>query len=182
MVTLEEAPVEVPAGAPTPAPMPAVVQPKTANRLAIIASHGTLDMAYPPLILGTAAAAMDMEVTIFFTFYGLEIIKKGNADRLRVAPIANPAMPVPVPNIIGMLPGMTYVATGMMNNWMKKANVAKLSDLLEIAIESGVRLVGCQMTMDVMGVKKEELIDGVEIGGAATFLEFAAENAISLAF
>ena len=90
-------------------------------------------MAYPPLILATAAAAMDMEVTIFFTFYGLDILKKGNADHLKVAPIANPAMPVPVPNIIGMLPGMTYMATTMMNNWMKKAQVAKLSELLEMA-------------------------------------------------
>ena len=65
----------------------------------------------PPLILATAAAAMDMEAAIFFTFYGLEILKKGNADKLKVAPIANPAMPMPVPNIIGMLPGMTAMAT-----------------------------------------------------------------------
>jgi peroxiredoxin family protein len=174
MITLERA----------PGLAPAIEQPKTptANRLAIIALHGSLDMAYPPLILATAAAAMDMEVTIFFTFYGLDIIKKGHADHLHVAPIANPAMPVPVPNIVGMLPGMTYVATAMMNNWMKKAHVAKLSELLELAVESGVRMIGCQMSMDVMGVKKEDLIDGVEIGGAATFLEFAAENAISLTF
>jgi peroxiredoxin family protein len=152
------------------------------NRLAIIALHGTLDMAYPPLILATAALAMDMQAAIFFTFYGLEIIKKGNADKLKVAPIANPAMPMPVPNIVGMLPGMTGMATGMMNSWMKKANVAKLSDLLEMAVEGGVRLIACQMSMDVMGIKKEDLIDGVEIGGAATFLNFASENAISLSF
>jgi peroxiredoxin family protein len=152
------------------------------NRVAIIAAHGTLDAAYPPLILATGAVAMDMEVAIFFTFYGLEILKKGNADKLKVAPIANPAMPVPVPNIIGMLPGMTSVATGMMNGWMKKANVAKLSDLLEMAVESGVRLIACQMTMDVMGIKKEDLIDEIEIGGAATFLEYASQNAISLTF
>jgi peroxiredoxin family protein len=152
------------------------------NRLAIIASHGTLDMAYPPLILATAALAMDMEAAIFFTFYGLEILKKGNADKLKVAPIANPAMPMPVPNIIGMLPGMTGMATSMMNGWMKKANVAKLSDLLEMAVEGGVRLIACQMTMDVMGIKREELIDGIEIGGAATFLNYASENALSLSF
>jgi len=155
---------------------------QSSNRLAIIASHGTLDMAYPPLILGTAAMAMDMEVAIFFTFYGLEILKKGNADKLKVAPIANPAMPMPVPNIIGMLPGMTGMATGMMNGWMKKANVAKLGDLLAMAVEGGVRLIACQMTMDVMGIKKEDLIDGIEIGGAATFLSYASENAISLCF
>ena len=152
------------------------------KKLAIIASHGSLDAAYPPLILATSALAMDMEAAIFFTFFGLEILRKDNADKLKVAPIANPAMPMPVPNIIGMLPGMTAVATGMMNNWMEKANVAKLSELLEMAQEMGVRLIGCQMTMDVMGIKKEDLIDGIEIGGAATFLEFASDDAIALAF
>jgi peroxiredoxin family protein len=153
-----------------------------ATRLAIIAGHGTLDAAYPPLILATAAVAMDMETAIFFTFYGLEILKKDKANKLQVAPIANPAMPMPVPNIVGMLPGMTAMATSMMNGWMQKANVAKLGELLEIALESGVKLIACQMTMDVMGIKKEDLIDGVEIGGAATFLEFASQNAITLTF
>jgi peroxiredoxin family protein len=155
---------------------------ETTKRLAIIASHGTLDTAYPPFILGTAAAAMDMEVAIFFTFFGLSILKKGKIDKLKVAPIANPAMPVPMPNIIGMLPGMTAAATMMMNSWMKKAKVAKLSELLAMSKELGVRLIGCQMTMDVMGIKKEDLIDGIEIGGAATFLEFASHNAITLTF
>jgi peroxiredoxin family protein len=159
----------------------------TAKRLAIIAGHGSLDAAYPPLILATAAVAMDMKAAIFFTFYGLEILKKGKADKLQVSPIANPAMPQPVPgisvpNILGMLPGMTAVATGMMNGWMKNANVAKLSELMEMAIEMDVRLIACQMTMDVMKIKKEDLIDGIEIGGAATFLEYASQDAITLSF
>ncbi|MDA8216431.1 MAG: DsrE/DsrF/DrsH-like family protein [Dehalococcoidales bacterium] len=154
----------------------------TKQRLAIIAGHGTLDAAYPPFILATAAVAMDMEAAIFFTFYGLEILKKGKADQLQIAPIANPAMPMPVPNIVGMLPGMTAMATKMMGDKMKKANVLKISELLNMAKEMGVRLIACQMTMDAMGIKKEDLIDGVEIGGAATFLDFASENAISLAF
>lgn len=154
----------------------------SAKRLAIIAAHGTLDLAYPPFILATAAAAMDMEVAIFFTFYGLEILKKGHIDKLQVAPLANPAMPMPVPNVVGVLPGMTAMATTMMVGMMKKANVAKLSELLEMAIEMDVRLIGCQMTMDVMGVKREDLITDIEIGGAATFLEFASQNAITLAF
>ncbi|MFN2152083.1 MAG: DsrE/DsrF/DrsH-like family protein [Anaerolineales bacterium] len=153
-----------------------------ASRLAIIAGHGTMDAAYPPLILATSAAAMDMEAAIFFTFYGLEILKKGKADKLKVAPIANPAMPMPVPNIIGMLPGMTAMATMMMNSMMKKANVAKVSELLDMALEFDVRLIACQMTMDVMGIKREDMIDGIEIGGAATFLEFASQNAIALSF
>ena len=155
---------------------------ESSNRIAIIAGHGTLDAAYPPLILATAATAMDMEAAIFFTFYGLEILKKGNADRLQVAPIANPAMPVPMPNILGMLPGMTAAATMMMNGWMKKAHVLKLSQLLDQARETGVRLIACQMTMDVMGVKREDLIDGLQVGGAATFLDFASQNAITLSF
>jgi peroxiredoxin family protein len=159
----------------------------TSKRLALIAAHGSMDMAYPPLILATAAVAMDMEAAIFFTFYGLEILKKGKADKLQVSPIANPAMPQPipgisVPNILGVLPGMTAVATGMMNSWMKKANVAKLSELLDMAVEMGVRMISCQMSMDVMGIKKEDLIDGVEVGGAATLLEYASQDAISLAF
>jgi peroxiredoxin family protein len=165
-------------------PEPQEKQPERsdASRLAIIALHGTLDMAYPPLILAAAAASMCMEATIFFTFYGLDIVKKGRADKLKVAPIANPAMPVPVPNIVGVLPGMTYMATAMMKNWMKKANVTRLSDLLGMAQEMGVKMIACQMSMDVMGIKKEDLIDGVEVGGAATFLEFASHNAIALTF
>jgi peroxiredoxin family protein len=155
---------------------------ESSKRLAIIALHGTLDLAYPPLILATAALALDMEAAIFFTFYGLEILKKGKTDKLMVPPIANPAMPMPVPNIVGMLPGMTGMATMMMNDWMKKAHVAKLSELLDMAVEGGVRMIACQMTMDVMGVKREELIDGIEIGGAATFLSYASENAMTLAF
>ena len=155
---------------------------ESATRMAIIAAHGTLDAAYPPLILATTAAALDMEVGIFFTFYGLEILKKGHVDHLQVAPIANPAMPMPVPNIVGMLPGMTAMATAMMNNMMKNADVSKLSELLDAALEMKVRLIACQMTMGVMGVKKEDLIDGIEIGGAATFVEYASHNAVTLTF
>lgn len=152
------------------------------SRIAIIAAHGTLDAAYPPLILATAAVALEMEAAIFFTFYGLNILKKGRANKLKVAPIANPAMPISIPNIVGMLPGMTAMATAMMNSWMKKAHVAKLQELLDVAIESGVTLIACQMTMDVMGIKKEELIGNIQIGGAATFLEFASRSAITLSF
>lgn len=182
MATTLEAPIEKKFTGEIPAAEMIEPPKQTATRLAIIALHGTLDLAYPPFILATAAAAMDMEVAIFFTFYGLDILKKGKADKLQVAPIANPAMPVPIPNIIGMLPGMTPAATWMMNNWMRKANVAKLSELIEMAKEMGVRMIGCKMTMDVMGIKEDELIDGVELGGAATFLEFASQNAVTLTF
>ena len=150
------------------------------RRMAIIASKGTLDMAYPPLILATTAAAMDIECSIFFTFYGLDIINKNKNKNLQVPSLANPAMPIPVPNIIGALPGMTAMATRMMKSWMAKVNVPSITDLLNIAVETGVKMIGCQMTMDVMGTKKEDLIDGIEVAGAAAFLEYAAEADITL--
>jgi len=157
------------------------------KKITIIAANGSLDQAYPPLILASTAVAMDMEASIFFTFYGLDIIKKNK--KLYVSPIGNAASPPPikgvpigVPNILGVLPGMTAVATMMMKSWMKGANVASKDKLLEQCLKFGVRMIGCQMTMDVMGVKKEELIDGIEIGGAATFLDVAAEADITLAF
>jgi peroxiredoxin family protein len=154
----------------------------TAKRLGIIASHGSLDAAYPPLILATSAVALDMEAAIFFTFYGLEIVKKDKADKLKVAAIGNPAMPVKIPTLVGALPGMSAMATRMMNSWMDKAGTAKVSELLEVAIASGVRLIACQMTLDVLGIERDELIDGIEIGGAATFLDYVSEDAIALTF
>lgn len=151
------------------------------NKVAIIASKGTLDMAYPPLILASAAAAMGEDVEIFFTFYGLDIVKKGGAAHLKVAPIANPAMPAPLPNIVGMLPGMTSMATWMMKSqFFGKHNVAPLDQLLDDCRELGVKLIACQMTMDVMGIKAEDLIDGVEVGGAATFINFANDAHVTL--
>jgi peroxiredoxin family protein len=150
------------------------------NRMAIIASQGTLDTAYPPLILASTAAAMEMETAVFFTFYGLYILHKGRGPNLKVPPLANPAMPMPVPNIVGVLPGMTAMATMMMKSWMGKVKVPSIPELLEMCMESDVRIIACQMTMDVMGIKKEDLIDGIEVGGAATFLGYAAESSINM--
>ncbi|MBI3794143.1 MAG: DsrE/DsrF/DrsH-like family protein [Nitrospinae bacterium] len=157
------------------------------KRIAIIALHGTLDLAYPPLILAGTAIAMDMEAAIFFTFYGLDILKKDL--NLRVPPLANPAMPHPVPgipmgvpNIIGVLPGMTAMATMMMKGWMNKAGVMPAEKLIQACIKGGVRMIACQMTMDVMGVKREDLIDGIEIGGAGTFLDYACDADVTLSF
>jgi peroxiredoxin family protein len=144
------------------------------RKVAIIASKGTLDMAYPPLILATAAAAMDMEVGVFFTFYGLNILLKNGPRKLKVAPVANPAMPVSIPNIVGMLPGMTPMATTMMKGMFAKKNVAKISELLQQAIELDVKLIACQMTMDVYGFKREDFIKEAEVAGAASFLNFAS--------
>jgi peroxiredoxin family protein len=148
------------------------------NRVAIIASKGTLDMAYPPLLLATTARSMGIEASIFFTLYGVNILKK-NA-RLKVAPLANPAMPMPVPNLVGALPGMTSVASMMMNGMFKKQSVPQIRELLEMALESGVKLVCCQMTVDVLGVQHKNLIGGIEFGGLATFIEYGMGSTINL--
>jgi peroxiredoxin family protein len=150
------------------------------KKMAIIASKGSMDMAYPPLILATTAAAMDIETTIFFTFYGLEIIKKGQAEKLRVSPLGNPALHMPLPTVAAALPGMEAIATGMMRGMFKKHGVATVAQLLELAKESGVKLIACQMTMDVLGIKQADIIEGVEFGGAATFMDIAADANISL--
>jgi peroxiredoxin family protein len=151
-----------------------------AKRVAIVATKGTLDMAYPPLILATTATAMDMEAAIFFSFYGLDIINKRKYRNLKVPPLGNPAMPVPMPNIVGVLPGMTRAASWMMKDWMKKGGVPTIPDLVEMAKESGVKLIACQMTLDVLGIKKEDLIDGLEFAGAGAFLDYAADADITL--
>ena len=163
------------------------------NRMALITSQGTLDWAYPPFILASTAVAMEMEVAVFFTFYGLTLLKKKIVAK--VAPQANPAMPMkmpfgpksfqniewPMPNVLmGNVPGFETMATSMMKETFKNKGVASIEELREICVESGVRMIGCQMTMDVFGFSKEDFIDGVELGGAATFLEFAAESDIQL--
>jgi peroxiredoxin family protein len=156
---------------------------KTARpkRVAIVASKGTLDAAYPPLILATTAAALDMEAGVFFTFFGLHILKKKGLGALKFVPVANPAMPMPMPNLLGALPGMTGLATLMMKQTIKQKHIASIPELMDVAKESGVKLWPCQMTMEMMGIKREDLIDGLEEPvGAATFLEFASHGAITL--
>lgn len=148
------------------------------NRVAIIASKGTLDMAYPPLLLATGARAMGIEASIFFTLYGVNILKK--KARLKVAPIANPAMPIPVPNIIGALPGMTEMASLMMKGMFKKQAVPTVRELLDMSRDTGVRLIACQMTLDVLGVKQSDLVEGIEFGGLATFLEYGMGATVTL--
>ncbi len=148
------------------------------NRAAIIASKGTLDMAYPPLLLATGARSMGIEASIFFTLYGLNILKK--KANLKVAPLANPAMPMPVPNLVGALPGMTSMASVMMKGMFKKQSVPSIKELLDMARDSGVRLVACQMTIDVMGIKQKDLIEGIEFGGLATYLEYGMGATVTL--
>jgi peroxiredoxin family protein len=153
-----------------------------ARKACFIASKGTLDWAYPPLILSTAAAAANMEAAVFFTFYGLNIVRKDFETRLRVSPVANPAMPMPVPmpDILTSMPGMRTMATSMMKSMFSKKGVATIRELLDAARESGVRLIACQMTMDVFGYKQDDFIEGVEFGGAAAFLSEARKGHVTL--
>lgn len=154
---------------------------KRQKRMAIISTKGTLDWAYPPLILASSAAAMGWEVGIFFTFYGLNIIHRKKGQKLSVAPLANPAMPMPVPNLVGAIPGMTPMATTMMKRMFKGKGVAGIDELLQSCIDLGVRLMPCQMTVDVFGYTADDFIDAAEPGcGAAAFIRFAAEADVSL--
>ena len=153
-------------------------QPK---KMALIASKGALDMAYPPLILATTAAALGYEVQVFFTFYGLQLLRK-DLSHIRISPLANPAMPMPVPMpaVVSMLPGMEAMATTMMKQKIKKHGVASLEELRALALEADVKLIACQMTIDLFEFDKSEFIDGIEYGGAASFLEFAGSADITL--
>ena len=101
---------------------------------------------------------------------------------MKVSPIANPAMPMPVPNIIGALPGMTAMATSMMKSMIKKNGIATIPELVSLCQEMNVRLIACQMTMDLFGFKREDMIDGLEYSGAAAFMEYAANSQIHLSF
>lgn len=166
---------------------------ETPKKVALIASQGTLDWAYPPFILGSAAAAMDMEVVIFFTFYGLPLLNK-KIDA-KISPHSNPAMPMKMPFgnkdfqninwsipklVTGNVPGFDTLATSLMKETFKSKGVATIEELRELCIDCGVKFIACQMTMDVFGFSKEDFIDGVDFGGAAMFLEYAADADIQL--
>jgi peroxiredoxin family protein len=151
------------------------------KKMALIATKGTLDMAYPPFILGSTAAALGYEVQIFFTFYGLQLLRKDLSD-VKISPLANPAMPMPVPMpvFVQMLPGMESMATMMMKNKMKKKGVASLEELRSLCQEADVKFIACQMTVDLFEFDKNDFIDNIEFGGAATFMEFAGDTDICL--
>ena len=152
-----------------------------AKKMAIIATKGALDMAYPPLILASTAAALGWEVRVFFTFYGLQLLRKDISDTA-ISPLANPAMlmPVPMPVIVSVLPGMEAMATSMMKAKMKKKGVASLEELRSLCLEADVKFIACQMTVDLFDFQKSDFIDGIEFGGAATFLGFAGNTDVCL--
>jgi peroxiredoxin family protein len=169
-----------------------------ANRtpsMAIIATKGTLDWAYPPFILSSTAAALDWDVSVFFTFYGLQLLRRDISD-LKVSPLGNPAMPMKmpfgpewfkaiswnVPNAVqAVVPGFESLASTLMKQTMHNRGVAGVAELRQACVESGVKLIGCQMTVDLFGFKPEDFIPEVkEYCGAATFLQIARDADVSL--
>jgi peroxiredoxin family protein len=154
------------------------------KRLAIIATKGTLDWAYPPFILSSTAAALGYETQIFFTFYGLQLLRKRLA--LKVSPLGNPGMPMPMgmdkwfPVLGTAIPGMESIMTMMMKSKMKAKGVASVEELRSLCLEAEVKMVACQMTVDLFDMNPADFIDGIEYGGAATFFEFAGDADICL--
>jgi peroxiredoxin family protein len=153
----------------------------TTKKMAIIATKGALDMAYPPMILASTAASLGWEVQVFFTFYGLQLLRK-DLSGIAISPIGNPAMPMPVPMpvVVSILPGMEAMATSMMKAKLKKKGVASLEELRSVCLESDVKFIACQMTVDLFDFQKSDFIDGIEYGGAATFMKFAGESDVCL--
>ena len=158
------------------------INPKS---MSIIVTKGSLDWAYPPFIVSTTAAAMGMDVTMFFTFYGLPLLFK-KLD-LKITSLGNPAMKMPMmgghmgmPNLVSAIPGVDAAASVMMKNLMKKKGVATIEELRELAVEAEVRLIACQMTLDLFEYSRDDMIDGVELGGAATWVEVASKSHINL--
>lgn len=154
------------------------------KKLALIATKGSLDWAYPPFILASTAAALGYETQIFFTFYGLQLLKKKLS--LEVTPLGNPGMPMPMamdkwfPVIGTAIPGMQAMMTAMMKSKMKSKGVASIEDLRSMCLEADVKLIACQMTVDLFDMSPSDFIDGIDYAGAATFFEFAGESDVNL--
>jgi peroxiredoxin family protein len=149
------------------------------RKLSIICSKGTLDMAYPGLILANAALMEGIDVTLFFTFWGLDIINKRKMNHLKFVPIGNPSMPIP--NAIGGLPGMTNVATAVMKREINKLDFPDVEEFLETISDAGGTLYACRMSVDMFEymhmLHEEDIYDRVEgVVGATDFMEMS-ENA-----
>jgi peroxiredoxin family protein len=149
------------------------------RKMSIISTKGTLDMAYPPLILASTAAAFGYDVTVFHTFWGLDILHEERSKDLKLSSVGNPNMPVP--NVVGAIPGMDRVTTKMMERRIEDNDTATIEELLETSLDMGVEFQACQMTIDLMDYDEENFYDGVTTGvGAATALEDMADADIQL--
>lgn len=153
-------------------PQPAVTPEKETRKIAFICSKGTLDMAYPALVMGWAALGNGIDVTIFFTFWGLDLINKTRVDHLEIAPVGNTSMKMTmmgvdtgnlgIPQLAGILPGMTAVATKLMKDKMAKLEVPTVREYLQMLVDAGAKLYACKMSVDMMGLGKEDFVNGVE--------------------
>lgn len=173
----------------------AELREKKPASMTIIATKGTLDWAYPPFILASTAAALGWNVSVFFTFYGLNLLKKDISD-LKVSPLGNPGMPMKmpfgpgwfksinwnIPNAVqAIVPGFESLATTLMKQTIKNSGVPDIAELRSLSIEAGVNLIGCQMTVDLFGFTRDDFIPEVkEYCGAATFLPMARDADVSL--
>lgn len=147
--------------------------------MVIIATKGTLDMAYPPLILASTAAAFDWDVTVFATFWGLEILHEDNSKDLKLSSVGNPNMPVP--NAIGSLPGMDRMTTKMMNKRIDDNDTATIEELVQTSLDMGVEMQACEMTIDLLDYDEDDFYEGVTTGvGAATALQRMEDTDIQL--
>lgn len=146
------------------------------RKLCLIASKGSLDMAYPPLILANAARMSGIEAHIFFTFWGLDIITKSKMGKLNVATVGNPSMHpwFHIPTWLGALPGMSAAASWMMRHEIDKLDFPPVPEFVQMLMDAGAHLYGCKMSMDMMKLTKEDLVDGAEVLGAMEFLEISS--------
>ncbi len=142
----------------------------TQEAAAFITSRDTLDGAYPGLILGINARRLGMDATVFYTFMGINVIRRGWSERAKFQP----------PGFMGAIPGMTAIATWMMKGKMEKAHIPSLPDLQEMAALEGVKFVACKMTVDMMNFTEKDFIDGVTIQAAEDFLRHAKDCKILL--
>ncbi len=142
------------------------------RKLAIICSKGSLDMAYPGMVLANAALMSGIEVHMFFTFWGLDMIVDRKMDNLKITPLGNPSMGMP--NLLSILPGMTAMATSMMKKEIAKLDFPPVREFLQMIVDAGGHLYGCKMSMDMMKLSKEDLFPGVErVLGAMEFMEIS---------
>jgi len=149
------------------------------KQMTIIATQGTLDMAYPPLILASTAAAFGWDVVVFHTFWGLDVLHEDKAENLKLSAVGNPSMPMP--NALAALPGMDSLATRMMQKKIDDNGTASIQELIDLSLDQGVDLQACQMTMELMDYDEDDLMDGVTTDvGAATALEHMADSDIQL--
>jgi peroxiredoxin family protein len=142
------------------------------RKLCIICSKGSLDMAYPGLVLANAALMEGIDVTMFFTFWGLDIINKKKMKNLKATPLGNPAMGMP--NIVGVIPGVTAMASSMMKKEIEKLDFPPVDEFIEMIHDAGGKMYGCRMAMDMMKLEKEDLCEEVDdVIGAMEFMEIS---------